>query len=266
MRPAILLALGIFLIGSAAALTPRPAEAAPTIGDGSCMVAGACDSLHDNVVIGDNSCNAPDACDQASGVIGDNSCNQGQSCLKSGYFGSANIGDGSCNGLRACQSNGSFGNGSVADAACNGQDACLWNGFLGNGSIGTGSCIGLQACFHNGLRGTGIIGIYSCNGDAVCTSNGSFGVAVIGDCQNNTVPVAACGTPLDALIAEIEAIDGLGGVADSLLAQAESIAEAPNPKAKAGKLKAFGNHVDALRGKKLSDAEADYLIALVESI
>ncbi|MCH7571853.1 MAG: hypothetical protein IH891_02945 [Planctomycetes bacterium] len=44
------------------------------------------------------------------------------------------------------------------------------------------------------------------------------------------------------------------------------VAEAPNQKAKAGKLKAFDNHVDALRGKKLSDPEADNLIALGEAL
>ena len=52
----------------------------------------------------------------------------------------------------------------------------------------------------------------------------------------------------------------------SLCAAAASIASAPNEKAKAGKLKAFINHVEAQRGKKLTNAEADALIAAAQAL
>jgi hypothetical protein len=51
------------------------------------------------------------------------------------------------------------------------------------------------------------------------------------------------------------------GVANALRQQAESIASAPNANAKAGKLGAFVNHVNALRGKGLTPQQADSLIA-----
>jgi hypothetical protein len=44
--------------------------------------------------------------------------------------------------------------------------------------------------------------------------------------------------------------------------QAEGISSAPNANAKAGKLTAFVNHVNAQRGKALTSAEADNLISL----
>ena len=44
--------------------------------------------------------------------------------------------------------------------------------------------------------------------------------------------------------------------------EVQSIASARNANAKAGKLQAFINHVNALRGKQLTDAEADHIIAL----
>jgi hypothetical protein len=46
--------------------------------------------------------------------------------------------------------------------------------------------------------------------------------------------------------------------------QTEGIASAPNANAKAGKLRAFINHVNAQRGKALTSAEADNLIALAK--
>lgn len=53
--------------------------------------------------------------------------------------------------------------------------------------------------------------------------------------------------------------------ASSFCAGAESIASAPNANAKAGKLKAFINKVEAQRGKKLTNAQADALIAAAQS-
>lgn len=52
----------------------------------------------------------------------------------------------------------------------------------------------------------------------------------------------------------------------SICAAAASIASAPNDKAKTGKLKALINHVEAQRGKKLTDAEADALIAAAQTL
>jgi len=46
--------------------------------------------------------------------------------------------------------------------------------------------------------------------------------------------------------------------------QAAGISSAPNANAKAGKLQAFINHVNAQRGKALTPAEADELIALAK--
>jgi hypothetical protein len=65
-----------------------------------------------------------------------------------------------------------------------------------------------------------------------------------------------------------EAIDsavGAGtGMANSLHQQVRSVAVAPNANAKAGALQAFINHVNAQRGKALTSAEADELIALAQ--
>lgn len=64
---------------------------------------------------------------------------------------------------------------------------------------------------------------------------------------------------LQSLVTEI-----LGADAQPMLTTLESAASAPNANAKAGKVAAFKNQVRAQRGKKLTAAEADLLLALVD--
>ena len=54
--------------------------------------------------------------------------------------------------------------------------------------------------------------------------------------------------------------------AGGLIASAQEIASAPNANAKAGKLNAFYNKVDAQIGKKLTAAQADTLKRLAGSL
>jgi len=61
---------------------------------------------------------------------------------------------------------------------------------------------------------------------------------------------------LEALIRQLVPDNG---VAASLVAKVESIASAPNAQAKAGKLGAFDNEVDAQAGKAISPANAALL-------
>lgn len=72
-----------------------------------------------------------------------------------------------------------------------------------------------------------------------------------------TVEVSSDG--LQSLVTEI-----LGADAQPMLTTLESAASAPNVNAKAGKVAAFKNQVRAQRGKKLTAAEADLLLALVD--
>ncbi len=77
---------------------------------------------------------------------------------------------------------------------------------------------------------------------------------------------SAC-TPIATVAQQLsDAIDAAlsdnPGLANSMHKQADGISSAPNANAKAGKLKAFINHVNAQRGKALTPAEADNLIAL----
>jgi hypothetical protein len=53
---------------------------------------------------------------------------------------------------------------------------------------------------------------------------------------------------------------------NAFLSQAAGISSAANAQAKAGKLRAFINHVNAQRGKALTAAQADQLIALAQAI
>jgi hypothetical protein len=73
-------------------------------------------------------------------------------------------------------------------------------------------------------------------------------------------------TPAQALAEAIEA--ALEGQAElhALLLQATHIGPAPNAHAKAGALGAFTNHVNALRGRLLTPAQADELIALARAL
>jgi hypothetical protein len=73
-------------------------------------------------------------------------------------------------------------------------------------------------------------------------------------------------TPAQALAEAITAALGSSPELDAFQSQADGISSAPNAQAKAGKLRAFINHVNAQRGKALSPAEADYLIALAHAI
>lgn len=70
-------------------------------------------------------------------------------------------------------------------------------------------------------------------------------------------------SPALALADAIRLALGDGPEAKAFLAQAESIASAPNANAKAGKLQAFIDHVNAQTGKKaLTPAQAATLIGL----
>ena len=60
------------------------------------------------------------------------------------------------------------------------------------------------------------------------------------------------------------ALPGDPGLANSLHQEAQGIASAPNANAKANRLNAFINHVNAQRGKSLTNEQADQLIALAK--
>jgi hypothetical protein len=94
--------------------------------------------------------------------------------------------------------------------------------------------------------------------------NGFQGTDVVGN--NLYVMVYFPETPAEALAGAIEAALGKNAQLNAFLSQAAGISSAPNPKAKAGKLGAFINHVNAQRGKALTAAQADELIALAEAI
>lgn len=74
-------------------------------------------------------------------------------------------------------------------------------------------------------------------------------------------------TPVSVMIAQtITAALGTSGLAASLQQQVNEIVSAPTLSAKAGKLQAFINHVEAQRGKSLTNAQADRLIALAQRL
>jgi hypothetical protein len=130
----------------------------------------------------------------ASASIGDNSCN-GEG-FEGGYgacgFDNSliSVGAGSCNGFGfngACARNLNLT--SVGAGSCNGfgdEDTCVVS--LSLISVGPGSCNGDGACSLNSLIS---VGANSCNGPDACNF-GSNVTETVGDCQNNTVPVAAC--------------------------------------------------------------------------
>ena len=103
-------------------------------------------------------------------------------------------------------------------------------------------------------------------GIAIDTANQSN--ILVADAFNNRIQVYTDlpETPAEALAEAIAAALGSGPELEAFLAQAANISSAPNVHAKAGSLRAFINHVNAQRGKALTSAEADELIALAEAI
>lgn len=73
-------------------------------------------------------------------------------------------------------------------------------------------------------------------------------------------------TSAQALADAITAALGTNPQYYAFQSQAADISSAPNAQAKAAKLRAFINHVNAQRGKALTDAQADELIALAQAI
>jgi len=73
-------------------------------------------------------------------------------------------------------------------------------------------------------------------------------------------------TPRQALDEAIMAALGTNPQLNAFLAQAAAITSAPNAQAKAGKLEAFVNQVNAQRDQTLTEAQADELIALAQAI
>lgn len=71
--------------------------------------------------------------------------------------------------------------------------------------------------------------------------------------------------PASALADAIQQALGTNPELPAFLSQAADIAAAPNAQAKAGKLRAFINHANAQRGKALTAAQADELIALAQA-
>ena len=59
---------------------------------------------------------------------------------------------------------------------------------------------------------------------------------------------------------------GTNPESNSFQSQAADVASAPNAQAKAGKVRAFINHVNAQRDKALTVAQADELIALAQAL
>ncbi|MFH1724194.1 MAG: hypothetical protein ABII00_06175 [Elusimicrobiota bacterium] len=77
-----------------------------------------------------------------------------------------------------------------------------------------------------------------------------------------------CIDSVDDLDETIESLDLHGGTESSLASKAENAAAAAergSTKAAANSLEAFINQVDAQRGKKLSEEEADLLIAFAQN-
>jgi hypothetical protein len=94
--------------------------------------------------------------------------------------------------------------------------------------------------------------------------NGFQGTDVVGN--GLYVMVYSPETPSQALTGAIKAALGTAPELNGFLSEAAAISSAPNAKAKAGRLAAFINDVNAQRGKLLSAAQADQLIALAEAI
>lgn len=74
-----------------------------------------------------------------------------------------------------------------------------------------------------------------------------------------TVNAAATGAVINRLVTN-------GGVASALGSQATAVAKAPNANAKAGKLGAFINHINAQTGKSITPANAAVLISLAKQL
>jgi hypothetical protein len=94
--------------------------------------------------------------------------------------------------------------------------------------------------------------------------NGFQGTDVVGN--NFYVMVYYPETPEEALMNAIMSALGTNPELNAFLSQAAGIISAPNDHAKAGKLRAFINHVNAKRNKVLTAAEADELIALAQVV
>ncbi len=94
--------------------------------------------------------------------------------------------------------------------------------------------------------------------------NGFQGTDVVGN--NLYVMVYYPETPAQVLAEGISEYLGTGPQANAFQAQATGLGSAPTLEAKAAKLQAFLNHVSAQRGKALTSAQADYLIALAQAI
>ncbi len=73
-------------------------------------------------------------------------------------------------------------------------------------------------------------------------------------------------TPAQALAEAISEALGNNPEYNAFESQAANISSAPNAQAKAGKLRAFINHVNAQRGKALTAGQADELIALAQAV
>jgi len=73
-------------------------------------------------------------------------------------------------------------------------------------------------------------------------------------------------TPAQALSEALTAALGTDHQLNAFLSQAADISSAPNDTAKAGRLGAFINHANAQRGKALTDAQANQLIALAQAV
>ncbi len=104
------------------------------------------------------------------------------------------------------------------------------------------------------------------NGPAVNYVGGGTAVASVDDVAGNNGSAAQPFTVVVDAGGMCDLAATYTDQAGSLCAAAAAIAGAPNANAKAGKLKAFVNHVEAQRGKKLTDAEADALIAAAQSL
>lgn len=94
--------------------------------------------------------------------------------------------------------------------------------------------------------------------------NGFQGTDVVG---NTLYVMVYCPeTPAQALAEAITEYLGTGPEAHAFQSQAAAISAARNEKAREGKLGAFIHHANAQRGKALTSAVADYLIALAQVI
>ncbi len=273
------------------------------VGDGSCLGVAACsgNGFSGYGAVGDASCIGNSACFangdiNGHGVIGDYACNGDAGTGDICYSNDGTIGD--CEGntveVPACTavpcSPGSYsgtGNtpcepapagyfvavsGALAPTACPlgkyqpdaGQVSCITAdaGYF----VDSPASVAQQPC----LPGTyqPLEGQTSC----IAADPGYFvdseGSAAQQACAPGTWSAAGASycSPYNEALADALSAAGLQKGGKSLLAQASSIANAPNAASKAGKLKAFINHVNALRGGGLTDEEADNLIALAENI